>query len=273
MFSPLTYQHLPMSASHYTYRARKVDAVVIHYTASIVRDARYTVQYWEQSNPYTSANYIIDVSGRISSVIPEERRAFTSSSWGLGLRDIDDHAITIECSCDYVPDNINRSDLYTESEATLDACAELLADIGIRYGIEKWSFTYNEDGNIHAHRWYDSTPCPGDYLYSRLGMIADSANQIMESKKPMTTAEREEFDELKANVEKLATSVDTLATILNTHTVVRFNSLDDIPEWGRTEISWLLGNGYLKGTDAGLQLNYDMLRTLIIVARILMKDA
>lgn len=273
MFSPLSYQSLPMTYTHYTTRTQKVSAVVIHYTASIVKEARDTVRYWENSNPYTSSNYIIDVYGRITSVVPEERRAYTSSSWGLGNRDIDDRAITIECSCNYIPPDINRQDLYTESEETINACVELLADIASRWGIDHWVFVDDPSGqygNIHAHRWYANTPCPGDVLYSKLPEIAFRANKILEDNKPMTIEERKEFDELKATVDKLATTVDTLATILNTHTVVRYNTLDDIPEWGRTEISWLLGNGYLKGTDAGLQLNYDMLRELIIMARVLM---
>ena len=273
MFSPLSYQCKPMTPTHYTSRTQRVNAAVIHYTASIVKEAGETVRYWENSNPYTSANYIIDVYGRITSVVPEERRAYTSSSWGMGNRDIDDRAITIECSCDYIPPNINEQARYTESEETINACVELLADIATRWGIDMWTFVNDPSGmygNIHAHRWYANTPCPGDVLYRKLPEIAFKANKILEDNKPMTVEERKEFDELKATVGKLSTTVDTLATILNTHTVVRYNTLDDIPEWGRTEISWLLGHGYLKGTDAGLQLNYDMLRELVIMARVLM---
>lgn len=276
MYSPLTYQCIPMTITHWTYRSRPISAVVIHYAAAIVQEAANTVRYWENLNPYTGANYIIDLYGRITSVVPEERRAYTSSSFGKGWRDIDDRAITIECSCNYVPPNINDQAKYTESEETVSACIELLADIAARYNIEHWVFVNDPSGkygNIHAHRWYDEiyhTPCPGDVLYSKLPEIAFRANKILEDNKPMTIEERKEFDELKATVDKLATTVDTLATILNTHTVVRYNTLDDIPEWGRTEISWLLGNGYLKGTDAGLQLSYDMLRELIIMARVLM---
>ena len=270
MYSPLAYQIVPMSYTHYTNRTKRVDAVVIHYTASIVREARNTVNYWENSNPYTSANYIIDVTGRVTGVVPEERRPYTSSSWGMGDRDIDNHAVTIECSCDYIPENINDQAKYTESPDTLDACSQLLADIAERWGISKWIFVddpASKVGNVHAHRWYANTPCPGDYLYHRLPEIAFNANKIMESKSPMTAEERKEFDELEAKVDKLAESVDLLTTVINTHTAVRYNSLDDVPEWGRADISWMLSKGYIKGTDAGLQMNYDMLRENVINAR------
>lgn len=273
MYSPLAYQSIPMSYTHFTSRSRRVSAVVIHYTASIVREARDTVRFWENSNPYTSANYIIDVYGRITSVVPEEKRAYTSSSWGQGDHDIDDRAITIECSCDYIPPNINDQAKYTESEETIKACEELLADIAKRWSIDKWVFVDDpsgNSGNIHAHRWYDKqshTPCPGDYLYLKLPEIAYEANAIMEKDKPMTVEERKEFDELKETVATQAKQIDMLTSIINTHTQVRYNDLDDIPEWGRSEISWMMSKGYIKGTDAGLQMNYDMLRNNVINAR------
>ena len=267
MYSPLAYQIVPMSYTHYTNRTKRVNAVVIHYTASIVREARATVNYWENSNPYTSANYIIDVTGRVTGVVPEERRPYTSSSWGLGDRDIDNRAITIECSCDYVPDNINDQAKYTESPETIDRCAKLLADIGERWGITKWIFTGDESGNIHAHRWYANTPCPADYLYRKLPEIAFKANQIMESDNPMTIEERKEFDELKEKVVELAKAVKELAEGYEAHTQAKYDYIDDIPEWGRSEISWLVSKGYLNGTESGLRLSKDMLRECVINAR------
>lgn len=276
MYSPLAYQAIPLSYTHYMGRSKKVNAVVVHYTASIVREAVNTVNFWENLNPYTSANYIIDVFGRITSVVPEEKRSFCSSSWNLGIHDIDDRAITIECSCNYVPPNINDQANYTQSEETITACCELLADIATRWGIDKWVFVNDpagNSGNIHAHRWYGDmsgspTPCPGDQLYAKLPEIAFRANKIMESDDSMTIEERKEFDELKANVDKLTEAVTELAKAFNSHTAVKYNYIDDLPKnWGRSEISWLVSKGYLNGTEAGLNLSYDMLRECCINAR------
>ena len=171
MYSKLAYQYIPMSDTHHWYRTRAVSAVVIHHTACIVQESRYVVQAWENSNPYTSSNYIIDVKGRITAVIPEELRPYTSSSWGLGDRDIDDRAITIECSNDDTSD-------WSLSEETFQALIKLLADIGERYNIH-WSYTGDESGNIHAHRWYGATGCPGDWLYARFRMVSVLANEAM----------------------------------------------------------------------------------------------
>lgn len=275
MYSPLAYQAIPMSYTHSMNRSRRVNAVVIHYTASIVREAVNTVRYWENANQYTSANYIIDVFGRITSVIPEEKRAFTSSSWGLGEHDIDNRAITIECSCNYVPPNVNDQAKYTQSEETIAACCELLADIAERWAIDKWVFVDDpsgNSGNIHAHRWYgvmahDPTPCPGDQLYAKFPEIAFRANKIMESDNPMTAEERKEFDELKTKVDTLSEAIAELAKGYEAHTAVKYDYIDDVPEWGRAKISWLISKGYLKGTQSGLRLSVDMLRESVINAR------
>jgi hypothetical protein len=89
----------------------------------------------------------------------------------------------------------------------------------------------------------------------------------MESDNPMTAEERKEFDELKSVVDKLTEQMAQLTKTIEAHTEVKYDYIDDIPEWGRNEISWLISKGYLKGTDAGLRLNYDMLRENTINAR------
>lgn len=243
MYSELIYQVCPMSLSHRTSRSKKVDAVVIHYAAAVVADASRVVAWWERQNAYTSANYLIDVEGRITGVIPEEFRPYTSGSWGLGTRDIDDHAITIECSC-------AETNNWSIGQKTLEALYCLMADIGHRYDIW-WRYTGDESGNVHAHRWYEATPCPGEWLYSRLEQITEMANFYRHEEEERMTTERR-------------------LTTLEEHTLPIYNSLNEIPEWGKQEIGWLMGNGYLKGTEKGLELSWDELRTMVIMARALM---
>ena len=256
-----------MSYTHHWTRTGGINAVVVHYTASIVREAQQTVAYRENSNDYTSANYIIDVYGRITAVIPEEQRAFTSSSWGLGDRDIDNRAITIECSCNYVPPDITNSKLYTESDETIEAVAKLLADIGQRYGIELWIFNGKETGNIHCHKWYASTPCPGEYLYSKLPEIAVKANALM---KPQPTPEPDDDTGDNDMTDEERQLLNDTADIVDTHTAVRYETVDDLPSWYHDEIDWLVSKGYLRGTGGNkLDLSLDMTRLYTVMARAL----
>lgn len=241
MFSDLIYDRALISMSHYMARTERVSAVVIHYTASIVKEASEVVRYWEQNDRYSSSNYIIDVMGRITGVVPEELRPFTTGSFGKGKDDIDNRAITIECSCD--------SSSYTVSGATIDALCKLMGDIGSRYGIW-WRFTGDKSGNVHAHKWYQATPCPGEYLYSKFPLITDMANYIIYKKEEMNVSE-----------------IEDRLSVLEGHTLPTMETLEDVPEWGKEEIAWLIRNGFLKGDDKGLGLSYDMLRGLVIGTR------
>lgn len=254
MYSKLVYQVRNMPSSHFGFRYKNIDSVVIHYTATIVKESLNVVDYWIMSNAYTSANYIIDVYGRITGVVPEEMRPYTTGSYGLGDRDIDDHAITIECSCD--------SDGLTVSRDTIKALTDLMADIGQRYNII-WKYTGDERGNIHAHRWYQPTPCPGDYLYGLFPSIEIRANAKMKGGDKM----EERLKKLEERVDALEGLVDDLDMLTNRHIKPVFNDLDDIPVWARPEIKWLMDRGYLKGDPTGLQLSMDLLRCLVILVR------
>ena len=263
MYSKLVYQVKPMTLSHMMNRNRNIDSIVIHYTATTVLDGANVVNYWYDTNKYTSANYIIDVYGRITGVVPEQLRPYTTGSFGLGARDIDDHAITVECSCD---DNL----YLTVSNKTIEALTDLMADIGLRYKI-KWRFTGNENGNIHAHRWYQATPCPGDYLYSKMPEIEVMANHKM---KGGVDKMEERSSKLEERVSKLEGEIyatqdvcDDLDELTSRHIKPVFNKLDDIPVWARPEIKWLMDKGYLKGDPSGLQLSMDLLRCLVIMVR------
>lgn len=46
--------------------------------------------------------------------------------------------------------------------------------------------------------------------------------------------------------------------------MVRYNTLDEIPEWGKETVSKLINKGALKGDENGLNMSEDLLRTLVI---------
>lgn len=247
MFSNLIYQTCSMSSTHSAKRTLLVNAVVIHYTASVVSNARDVVAWWQQNDPYTSATYIIDVMGRITGVIPEEMRPYTTGSYGKGPDDIDNRAITIEVSTD-----APSSDHVSGN--SIDALTKLLADIGERYGIY-WKFTRNKTGNVHAHRWYQNTPCPGDYLFGKFDVIVDIANFMIYKKEEM-------------KMQEINDRLDTLES----HTLPVYHSLEDIPDYWQPEVKWMIENGFLKGDGQGdLNLSYDELRSLVVAARMAMQ--
>lgn len=125
-----------------------------------------------------SSNYVIGSDGRIGLIVPEQYRSWCSSS-----RENDNRAVTIEIA------NCGGSDLgWPITKLAMNALIELCADICIRNNIHKlvWSTDKNKrikhlDGcNVTVHRDYANKACPGDYIYSRLGFIAEQVNNKIE---------------------------------------------------------------------------------------------
>lgn len=151
-------------------RNHKIDTITIHcYTAQAsVED----MGNW-LCNPSAeaSANYGIGTDGRIGLFVPEGDRSWCSSSASN-----DNRAITIECASD-------RTDPYAINSKVYNSLIALCVDICRRNGIRelKWRADKSLIGqvdkqNMTVHRWFKNKACPGEYIYSRLGQIADEVN-------------------------------------------------------------------------------------------------
>ena len=114
----------------------------------------------------SSATYGIDVNGNIGRYVDEAYRPWTSSSW-----EADKCAVTIE-----VANNSGAPD-WTVSDASMNALIELCTDICKRNGIAKLNYTGDKSGNLHMHKWYAATACPGPYLGSKFPYIATEVNK------------------------------------------------------------------------------------------------
>lgn len=114
-----------------------------------------------------SSNYAIDSSGRVALYVEEQDRAWTSSS-----KENDSQAVTIEVANDEIGGDWHVSD------AAFETLVELCTDICRRNGIEELRFTGDTSGNLTLHSMFtDETECPGPYLRSRMGEIADEVTR------------------------------------------------------------------------------------------------
>lgn len=116
-----------------------------------------------------SSNYGVDTVGNVGLYCPESDRA-----WTTGSREIDSKAITIEVANDKIGGDWHVSD------TALNKTIELCVDICKRNGIAQLRYTGDKSGNLHAHRWYQSTDCPGTYLYSKFPYIASEVNKRLQ---------------------------------------------------------------------------------------------
>lgn len=159
-------------------RKHKIDTITIHCMAGQL-SVETCGNVFASRNAQASSNYGVDKDGRVGLYVEEKDRSWCSSNMAN-----DNRAVTIEVASDsYAP--------YAVSASAYNATIKLVADICKRNGIEKlvWSNDKNErinhlnGANMTVHRDFANKQCPGDYLYSRMGDIAEKVNAILDKEK------------------------------------------------------------------------------------------
>ena len=152
-----------------------IDTITIHcvvgqFTAKQICDLGNFTRYG--ANNGSSCNYAVGRDGSIGLCVEEANRSWCSSS-----KENDHRAITIEVASD-------TTSPYAVTDAALKALINLLVDICQRNHIKRllWKGDKSLIGqvdkqNMTVHRWFANKACPGDYLYSRHGQIADEVNR------------------------------------------------------------------------------------------------
>lgn len=132
-------------------RTEQITKITPHHFAGFMKPDECAVWH-RDSDRDASANYYIGNDGTIVGGIPENRRAWTSSSaWN------DQRAITIEVA------NSKGAPNWEISDAAYNSLVKLCADVCKRYNFTP-KYTGNKDGSITTHRMFWATACPGAYL-------------------------------------------------------------------------------------------------------------
>lgn len=125
-----------------------------------------------------SCNYVIGKNGEVGLCVNENCRSWCSSS-----NDNDQRAITIECASD-------NKNPYQLNDIVYAKLVDLCIDICKRYNKTKliWiedkskALSYEPKDNemlITVHRWFANKSCPGEWLYNRLGSLADTVTSTL----------------------------------------------------------------------------------------------
>lgn len=119
-----------------------------------------------------SSNYGIGYDGAIAMYVPEDKRSWCSSSEAN-----DQRAVTIECASDTRHPYTMNSKVYASLvKLCVDICRRNGKTKLIWFGDKSKSLTYKPRDNemiLTVHRWFAQKACPGDWLYSRLGKLAE----------------------------------------------------------------------------------------------------
>lgn len=154
-------------------RTAKIDTITIH-----IMGGDMTIEncgnLFSKVSTNASSNYGIGSDGRIGCYVPEDYRSYCSSN-----RNNDNRAITIEVA------NIGgKVTGYKITDKAMNSLIELLVDVCKRNGInallwkaDKTLIGKIDKQNMTVHRWFANKDCPGDYLYSKLGYVADKVTK------------------------------------------------------------------------------------------------
>ena len=163
--------HTKLSPNHSGQRTHSIDRISPHCVVGQVT-AESLGNLFARASYQASSNYGIDKDGRVGLYVEEKNRSWCTSSSAN-----DQRAVTIECASD-------TSSPYRMNDVVYQTLIKLCADICRRNGKKKllWFGDKNKTLNyspasdemvITVHRWFANKSCPGDWLYSRLGDLAN----------------------------------------------------------------------------------------------------
>ncbi len=119
-----------------------------------------------------SCNYGIGVDGRVGMYVEEKNRSWCSSSSAN-----DQRAVTIECASD-------TTEPYAFKDVVYQTLIKLCVDICKRNGKKKLLWLGDKDKTLSyepksdemvltVHRWFANKSCPGNWMYARMGNLAE----------------------------------------------------------------------------------------------------
>ena len=165
-----------ISPNRNSQREHKIDTITIHCyvgQASVEEMANWLCNPVAQA----SANYGIGADGRIVLLVDENDRSWCSSSPSN-----DHRAVTIECASDTTAPYAINDKVY---KSLIDLCADICKrnDIKeLKWKNDKSLIGQVDKQNMTVHRWFAPKACPGDYIFNRLGKIAEEVNKKLSGK-------------------------------------------------------------------------------------------
>ena len=160
-----------LSPNHSGMRTHALDRITPHCVVGQATAERIG-EIFAPTARQASCNYGIGKDGRIILVCEEKNR-----SWCTSSRENDQRAITIEVASD-------SKHPYAFKPEAYNALIELCIDICRRNGKKKllWLADKNktlaykpaeDEMVLSVHRWFANKSCPGDWMYSRMGDLAE----------------------------------------------------------------------------------------------------
>lgn len=174
-----------LSPNHSGKRTHHIDRITPHCVVGQCT-AEGLGDWFARSSTQASSNYGIDKDGRVGLYVDEGNRSWCSSSNAN-----DQRAVTIECASDTSEPYAFRAVVYNR---LVDLCEDICRRNGktklIWFGDKTKTLNYSPKSNemiLTVHRWFANKSCPGNWMYARMGNLADAVTKRLQGSKPEPT--------------------------------------------------------------------------------------
>ncbi len=160
-----------LSPNHSGQRTHSIDRITPHCVVGQL-SAESICGCFTSASVQASCNYGIGKDGRVALCVEEKNRSWCSSSNAN-----DQRAVTIECASD-------TSEPYAFKDVVYQTLIKLCVDICKRNGKKKLLWLGDKDKTLSyspksdemvltVHRWFANKSCPGNWMYARMGDLAE----------------------------------------------------------------------------------------------------
>lgn len=167
-----------LSPNHSGQRTHAIDRITPHCVVGQCT-AEGLGDWFYKSSTQASSNYGIDKDGRVGMYVEEKNRSWCSSSNANDQREV-----TIECASDTTGPYAFRDAVYQKLiELCIDICKRNGKNKLIWFGDKDKTLNYSPKSGemiLTVHRWFANKSCPGDWMYSRMGDLAEKVTKALQ---------------------------------------------------------------------------------------------
>lgn len=176
--SPLV-SYTKLSPNHSGQRTHSIDRITPHCVVGQL-SAESICGCFTSPSRQASCNYGIGKDGRISLCVEEKNRSWCSSSNAN-----DQRAVTIECASDITEPYAFKDVVYqTLIQLCVDVCKRNGKTKLLWFGDKDKTLAYEPKSGemlLTVHRWFANKSCPGNWMYAKMGDLAEKVTAALGS--------------------------------------------------------------------------------------------
>lgn len=166
-----------LSPNHSGQRTHGIDRITPHCVVGQTT-AEGLGDWFAKKSTQASSNYGIDRDGRVGLYVEEKNRSWCSSSGAN-----DQRAVTIECASDSTEPYAFKDIVY---QKLIELCTDICKRNGksklIWFGDKEKTLNYEPKSDemiLTVHRWFANKSCPGNWMYARMGDLAEKVTAAL----------------------------------------------------------------------------------------------